>query len=316
MTDRCPQCNAEYGSGDAYCPKCGTPRRGGAARETASVTDAAATWPNQRTAATEQAEPDGRDDFIPLVIPPESPRSWPLGDGNRPLIAILIGVALVGLLGAGAWFAFGGDDDDDGADALDRPDVPAWVMGGSPAVASPVAAGGDVATPGRTGVAHDNTPAPTEAPLSTLPIIAPGASRDSSPAAGDMWSSGVTTPTTLVSSPTATPPAPTATPTVTPPAPTATPTVTPPAPTATPTATATLTVTPTATPSPIPTVAPTPARIAPSIPPSVFPNTVAGVLTAIVTDLEPPPTDSTPTAPVTLPAGDGTGGFIPQTPSA
>ncbi len=294
MTDRCPQCNAEYGSGDAYCPKCGTPRRGGAARETASVTDAAATWPNQRTAATEQAEPDGRDDFIPLVIPPESPRSWPVGDANRTLLAILIGVALVGLLGAGAWFAFGGDDDDDGADALDRPDVPAWVMGGSPAVASPVAAGGDVATPGLPGVAHDNTPAPTEAPLSTLPVIAAGAARDSSPAAGDMWSSGVTTPTTLVSSPT----------------------VTPPAPTATPTATATLTVTPTATPSPTPTVAPTPARTAPSIPPSVFPNTVAGVLTAIVTDLEPPPTDSTPTAPVTVPAGDGTGGFIPQTPSA
>lgn len=342
MADRCPQCNAEYSSDDAYCPVCGTPRRGSAARGEATESDAAATWGGRPAAAGGESEPNEEDDFIPLVFPPEPRRSWATGGGRRSLAVIAIGLAVLGLLAAGAWLVIAsGDDDDDGT--LDRPDVPVWVVDGSPRVATPGEAHRTGATPDAHDVAYDNTSTGMLPATPTPPMIAPPASNPVTPSTGPstpvepglpLPGAGAS-PTVRSSSNAsfaATPtPNTTAAPSQTPPptavaTPTATSTLVPTTP---PTATAVATATPSATigltatavvpttPSPTPDATATPTEL--SIPASVFPNTVAGVLESIVAGIEPPATEVAPTAPAPattappVPPGDGTGGALPLT---
>jgi hypothetical protein len=205
MADRCPQCNAEYGPGDRYCPVCGTPRsEAGVDADPRDFDSAAAGWSAPPGSATRVET--GDDDYVPLVYAPIPGGGRPRGRRTgRVVAAALIALLLLGLVGVAAWLFLGWGDEDDPA-SLGRSELPAWVLDGSPnaatpvaAVASPAEAGGvDVArnniavnepssdasaTPGASGPVRDEpVPSATLAPTVTpSPTAAPSATATPSP---------------------------------------------------------------------------------------------------------------------------------------
>lgn len=345
MAERCPKCNAEYGSSDAYCTECGTPRRVRSASDEVGAELDAPAQPDQPVPTDEADGPDegsvplgstlsdDENDFIPLVIPPqEAPRR-----DRRAIAAVLFGILLIGALVAAAWFLIGANDDDDGDAALDRQDVPVWVAGGSPEAATPE---GDV-------VAGDNVASAVASTPATLPIIAPGEVNSSpasnaspqgtpeSDATAAATPSQVASASAMASTPitresvvtVAATPSPQASPTVN------APQASSPGPiAATPSVTPTAGSTPTRTSSPEATVrAPIePMFVVPSVSPDVLSASAADALVTLVDGVEPPvPTPTVPAStpggaagptepagsatPPLLPAGDGTGGALPST---
>ncbi len=340
MAERCPECNAELAPGDAYCTECGTPRRG-----RTEPTDVAGTpadseyagWPaapagTPRAAETvapvkSTAETDD-DDFVPLAIPPQHEAR---GD-RRAVAAVVFGVLLLAALAAAAWFLVGANDtdDDDGGPDLDRQDVPAWVEGGSPEVATPARSNGGSATPNNGVVVGDNVISGSADATPTLPVISP---RGSNASPGEGTASPTSPTATGVSSPSV---AGSPSPTTAPPArlteataPVASPTFTI---AGTSTAIPTVAASPTQTSTPVATVTPTvePTSSAPPASTGMLSTSAAETLSTIVGDIEPPvasPTiavstpsvPATPTAPADAttstpaPSGDGTGGPPPPT---
>jgi hypothetical protein len=296
MDDRCPQCKAEYGPDDRYCPRCGISRSGGTRRHAAGpATAAEETAASPAAAAPTEAFQD-EEDFVPLVIPPEPRAGWsPMGGGGsgRTVVAVLIGLVLLGIIAAGAWLAIGmGDDTSD--DALGRSELPAWVVGGTPRPATPVAGVNRGATPDAHDVASNNMESELS-PAATLPMISSqtgAAGEVSTPVPAQRSQGAVTAPSAT------TPP-------------------------------------PSVAPSPTVPSTPTPTPTVPQVPASTFPNRVADTLVSVASSIEPPapmPTATsaaTPSPPAPTPtrapgvettpslpasAGDGTGGAVPTTP--
>lgn len=302
MEDRCPQCNAEYGPDDRYCPVCGTPRPEAAPGDDASEPDFVAAWRAPiapGVAATSNADDD---DFVPLVFSTPPGGGWSGGPRRRGaariLVAVLIALLLLGAIGVAAWYAFGSDDADGTTETLGRSDVPAWVLGGSPHVATPVPLASP-ATGDDPAVARDNIDSEGLSPAETP---AAPASPTASRAVTDSQSTSIApTPTATLAPPSTVEPSPTATPSPTP---------GPPSVAVVPKEVASVlsrivmdvdAPTPVATSASVPTSTAVPTAVAPTRPAPWW------------TDMGSDPTAAP--SPTPQPPGDGTGGAPHRTPS-
>lgn len=169
MAERCPQCRAEYGPEDRFCPSCGSVRM--MADEPAD-----ATWPVPPDAGPDNPPNadradrlDDDADFVPLVIPPQDRGRWtrlrerPTG---RALAIALVALLLIVAAG-GAYLALNGGDDGFGDDDTGERIFAPPALDASPAASSSisVAPAESVDTTPTRDVARNNTAvsAPTPA---------------------------------------------------------------------------------------------------------------------------------------------------------